>query len=63
MTHAEKARSALLSRGIVSKVVGIDPNLTKKGCSWGLTFDSREKQKAISVLKSKGIYFGEVVGG
>ena len=63
MTHAQRARSALLSHGIPSRVVNIDPNLTKKGCSWGLTFDGREKQKAISVLKSRGIYFGEVVGG
>ena len=63
MTHAQTARNALLAHGIVSRVINIDPNLTKRGCSWGLSFDRNSKPRAIAVLKQKGIYFGEVVGG
>ncbi len=63
MTNAQRARSVLSSAGIYSRVISIDPNLTKKGCSWGISFDSAAKQRALSVLRSKNIYFGEVVGG
>ncbi len=63
MTHAQTARNVLGAHGIAAKVISIDPRLTKRGCSFGLSFDSFRKPEAISLLKRKGIYFGEVVGG
>ncbi len=63
MTHAQMAKNALASRGIFSNIVSVDPHLTKRGCSWGISFDSRDKQKAVNLLRQRGIEFGEALGG
>lgn len=62
ITAAQNAKSALLSAGITSSVISIDPNITKRGCSYGLSFSSNDKEHVLSILKRKRITYGEVYG-
>ena len=62
-TSAQRAKNTLKSFRINSKVVSVDPNLTKRGCSYGLSFSSSVKNEALAILKSRNIDFGEVIGG
>ena len=62
MTSSLHAVSALKSAGIDSKVVNVDPNLTKHGCSYGISLSSSDADKALSVLQRKNVRYGQVIG-
>ena len=61
LTDAQRARSLLRSSGILCEVVGIDPNLTKRGCSYGVSFSDKDRSTALSVIDRRGISRGEAV--
>ncbi|MBR6917457.1 MAG: DUF3343 domain-containing protein [Clostridia bacterium] len=63
VTAAQNARSVLRSAGIASSVVSVDPNLTKRGCSFGLSLSSYDKNAAKTALDKKGISYGDMLGG
>ena len=61
-TSAQRAVSCLKAHGIASSVVSVDPNLTKRGCSYGITFPTAYKLRALNYLRSSGIDYGDVIG-
>ena len=63
ITSAHMARKALASAGIVSNIVSIDPNITRKGCAYGIGFNCGDAVRVKRVLKEKGIAYGEIFGG
>ena len=63
ITAAERARSALSAAGIFVSVISLDPSLTKKGCAYGIEFYGKDKTKVKSILRKKGISYGEIIGG
>ncbi|MCI8611878.1 MAG: DUF3343 domain-containing protein [Clostridiales bacterium] len=63
MTAAIKGRSALESVGIRCAIVSLEPTLTKRGCAYGLSFSCAYLDKVKSVLSSKRISYGEILGG
>lgn len=63
MTAAIKGRSALESAGIRCAIVSLEPTLTKRGCAYGLSFPCAYLDKVKSVLSSKRINYGEILGG
>jgi len=54
-----KAQKALAADGIFSKIVSIDPALTKRGCSYGLEFSCSEEQTVRRILRKNGIRVGQ----
>ena len=62
MTAAQRARHALSSSGIRSEVVNIDPNITKRGCTFALSLASADRDRAVNLLRMRNISFGEVHG-
>jgi len=62
MTRAVKARDALAGRGIRAEIVGLDPALTRYGCSYGIRFPSEEEARARRILEEKNVSWGTVLG-
>ena len=60
MTAAIKGRSAV---GIHCAIVSLEPTLTKRGCAYGLSFACAHLERAKSVLSSRRINYGEILGG
>ena len=63
LTASLRAASVLKSAGIDSRVVSIDPNLTKNGCSYGVSVSQTDRETVISVLRRNRLQFGQVFGG
>ncbi len=51
-----KAQKALASEKIYSKIVSIDPKLTKKGCAYGIEFACSEERTVRTILHRAGIF-------
>ena len=63
MTAAIKGRNALEAAGIRCTIVSLEHTLTKRGCAYGLSFACAYLEKAKSVLSSRRINYGEILGG
>ena len=50
-----KAQRVLANQGIYSRVVSIDPALTRRGCSYGIEFSCSEKQNIKNILRRAGV--------
>ena len=61
LTAAESAKRLLTSRGIACEVVAIDPALTKRGCSNGVSLPSPSCKRALEILDDKRIQHGDVI--
>lgn len=60
-TLAMKAKRLLERNGIYTRIVRPSPNLTPKGCSFGLQINDRLLASAIHYLEQNGISYGEVL--
>lgn len=60
-TSAQRARSVLKRNRIYSRVVSVDPNRTKRGCSFGLEFNKADKSEVLRLFDSNNIDYGEEV--
>lgn len=50
-----KAQKALASEGIFSKIISIDPALTRRGCAYGIEFSCAEEATVRRILRQNGI--------
>lgn len=50
-----KAQKALAENAIFCKIVSIDPNLTRRGCAYGIEFPCSEERNVKSILRRSGI--------
>ena len=57
MTHAMKAKKALIKRGINARVIKLNTTLYQTGCSYGIEFPSAEFYNAISIIKELGLQY------
>ncbi len=60
MTQAIKAKEELEKIYVSSQVINLDPNMTKKGCAYGINFDCLNLNIVESALKKKKIRFTSV---
>ncbi len=60
-TVAMKAKRLLEKNGIYARIVRPSPNLTPKGCSFGLQIDERLLATAAKYLEQNDIPYGEVL--
>ena len=51
-----KAQKALANEKIYSKIVSLDPSLTKKGCAYGIEFSCSEERTVRTILRREGIF-------
>lgn len=51
-----KAQKILAYEKIYSKIITLDPKLTKRGCAYGIEFAASEEHIVRSVLRHAGIY-------
>lgn len=63
MTLALRAKNALYTKGIVTEVQNLDPSVTARGCAYGLSFNCLDKEKIRHLLDTRGIPYGEWIGG
>lgn len=62
ITGAQMVKKALASKGIFSSVVAIDPELTKHGCSFGVSLKC-DKNRVREILRDAKIEYGEIFDG
>ena len=63
MTHAEKAKRLVDRAGIRSSIVGLDRNLTRHGCAYGLEYSVSDAPRVRRILAENGLGYGDVLGG
>jgi hypothetical protein len=56
-----KAKRLLEKNGIYARIVRPSPNLTSKGCTFGLQIDERLLAGAVKYLEQSEIPYGEVL--
>ncbi len=62
LTLAQMAKKILSREGISADIVSVDPNLTKNGCSYGLSFNCTQAYRVKSILNRASIGYSEVGG-
>lgn len=62
MTHAQKARRLLENERIGCEIVGLDKNLTKNGCAFGISYECRESDRVKVILERRGLGYGVMIG-
>lgn len=63
MTHAMRAQKALAGAAIRSEVIKLDSSLTKKGCSYGLSFQCAHLSNVRAVLSNARISVRQYING
>lgn len=53
---AIKAQNVLTQERIYSKIISLDPTLTKRGCAYGIEFSCSEERNVRTILRRAGIY-------
>ena len=61
-THAEKARRILKNAGIACSVVGLDRNLTRHGCAYGIEYPAANAERVRRLLAENALGYGDVLG-
>ena len=61
MTLAIKAKKALNQANIFVEIVKLDPNMTKKGCAYGINFNCLDLIKVQDVLNRNQVKYSEIL--
>ena len=61
MTYAIKAQKALSKYYINSEIVKLDPSQSKKGCAYGIKFDSINLYAAENALREFGVKYTQIL--
>lgn len=60
MTTALKAKKALIEAFIDCEIIKLEPNMTKKGCAYGIKFDCMNIYSVENVLNDKRVKYSEI---
>lgn len=63
VTYAMRASELLKNYGIDSRVLSLDPSMTKKGCANGIETDCKNLLRAKNILLDRNIPISEIRGG
>lgn len=61
MTHALKAKKALAEYFIDSEIIKLEPNMTQKGCAYGIKFNCVNLYVAQDALAKKSVRYTEII--
>lgn len=59
-TYALKAQRILQQKGVPSSVIKLDAEYTKKGCSYGITFDCRNRAVVKTILQEYSLPYSDI---
>lgn len=62
MTHAQKAKRILRHAGVRCDIVGIDRNLTRHGCAYGIEYPEADARLVQRLLAEASLDYGDVLG-
>ena len=62
VTHAENAKRLLQRAGIRCTIVGLDRNLTKHGCAYGIEYSAADEKRVKRILQESALGYGDVLG-
>lgn len=62
LTSALKCRDILLRVGIGCEIISVDPAITKRGCSYGVSFSCDKESDVRRQLKKSKVDYGEIIG-
>ena len=51
-----KAQKALSREGVYSKIVSLDPSMSRRGCAYGIEFYCTDEYNVKSILKKERIF-------
>ena len=61
MTYAIKTKKALEDSYIDCEIVKLEPNMTKKGCAYGVSFNCVNTNNVINAMKKSSIKYTELL--
>ena len=61
MTHAQKAKKALENNLIECEIIRLEPNMTKKGCAYGVKFQCINLYAAKDALDKSSVTYTEII--
>lgn len=61
VNHAIRCEKLLNQSYLKTKIVKLQPNVTKKGCAYGIEINCKDVPVAISFLDKAGIPYSEIV--
>ena len=61
MTIAIKAQKALSKSNIFSEIIKLEPNMTKKGCAYGIKFDCLSLYSVQNALNNNNDKYTEII--
>ena len=61
MTYAIKAKNALSDYYIDAEIVKLEPNMTKKGCAYGVSFNCVNFESVKEALRKGAIKYTEIL--
>ena len=59
VTAAMHAERALRAAGVSAEVIALDPNQTKRGCAFGITFSADDEAAARRALRAARIFVSQ----
>lgn len=61
MTYAQKAKKALENHLIECEIIKLEPNMTKKGCAYGVKFQCINLYAAKNALDDSSVKYTEII--
>jgi hypothetical protein len=61
MTLSIKAKKILSSIGIDSEIIRLEPQMTHKGCAYGIKFNCINLNSVQDALKSKNLEYSDII--
>ena len=61
MTYAIKAKKALNDSYINAEIIKLSPNMTKKGCAYGVKFDCVNQSAVLDALRKWSVKYTELI--
>lgn len=61
MTHALKAKAALEDSYIDAEIIKLEPNMTRKGCAYGVQFNCINIDSVYEALRKWSVRYTEIV--
>ena len=61
MTHAIKAKNALSDYYIEAEIIKLEPNMTKKGCAYGVRFNCVNLSSAQEAFNKWSVKYTEII--
>lgn len=56
-----RAQKALANEGLYSKIVSVDPSITRRGCAYGIEFSCSDERQIRNILRRAGVSISQII--